>query len=53
MFEWTTEKENISRRAKMSLQKKLEGIRLMNELTDRVLTDRQKTIRRKLRESNN
>lgn len=53
MFEWATQKENISRRAKISLQNKLEGIRLMNELADKVLTNRQKMMRRKLRERNN
>lgn len=53
MFGWTTQKENILRGAKISSRKKLEGIRLMNELADKVLTNRQKMIRRKLRESNN
>ena len=36
----------------MSAAKKLEGIRLMNELADRVLSIRQKLLRRKLREGN-
>ncbi len=53
MSGWATQRENILRRAKISLEKKLEGIRLMNELADKVLTKRQKIIRRKLRESNN
>lgn len=53
MFGWTTQRANILRGARISLQKKLEGIRLMNELTDKVLTSRQKMMRRKLRERNN
>lgn len=50
MFRWQTRKEKIIAGAKISPDKKLEGIRLMNELSDRVLTLRQKLIRRKLRE---
>jgi len=53
MFEWSTQKENILRGARLFPQKKLEGIRLMNELADKVLTIRQKIMRRKLRESGN
>jgi hypothetical protein len=53
MSEWTTQKENILRGTRISLRKKLEGIRLMNELSDRILTKRQKMMRRKLRGSNN
>lgn len=53
MFGWTTQKENILRGAKISLWKKLEGIRLMNELADKVLTNRQKIMRRKLRGRHN
>ena len=52
MFGWRTQKENILRGAEISLRKKLEGIRLMNELADKVLTHRQKAMRRKLREDN-
>jgi len=51
MSGWATQKEDILRRARISLQKKLEGIRMMNELADKVLTGRQKMIRRKLREA--
>ena len=51
MFKWQTEKERIRRAKTISPQKKLEGFRWMNELADRVLTNRQKAIRRKLRES--
>lgn len=51
MFRWPTKKENILRGAKISLEKKLEGIRLMNELADKVLTKRQKLLRLKLRGS--
>ena len=53
MFGWVTQRANILRGARISWQKKLEGIRLMNELADRVLTSRQKMMRRKLRENNN
>jgi len=49
MFTWETKKEKILKGAKISAEKKLEGIRLMNELADKVLTSRQKTIRIKLR----
>lgn len=50
-FGWLTQKENIARGAKIFLQKKLEGIRLMNELSDKILTRRQKLIRRRLRQA--
>ncbi len=50
-FGWTTNKEKILRGLKISPEKKLEGIRLMNELADKVLTGRQKAIRRKLRDA--
>jgi hypothetical protein len=49
MFGWETRKEKILKGTKISAQKKLEGIRLINELADRVLTQRQKLIREKLR----
>lgn len=49
---WETQKEKIIRGAKMPAAKKLEGIRLMNELADKVLSVRQKLLRRKLRETN-
>lgn len=51
MFRWQTYKERVLRGANISPGKKLEGFRLMNELTDKILTVRQKAIRRKLRES--
>ena len=47
-FGWETKKEKVLRGASISPEKKLEGIRLMNELADKVLTNRQKLIRRKL-----
>ena len=50
MFGWETERSKIIRGARISLEKKLEAFRLMNELSDRVLTPHQKYIRRKLRE---
>lgn len=46
-----TERERLLRGVKISAEKKLEGMRLMNELADKVLTKRQKLVRRKLRES--
>ena len=52
-FGWVTPRENILRSARISLQKKLEGIRLMNELADKILTRRQKLVRRRLRRSSN
>ena len=48
-FGWGTKKEKILRGLKISPQKKLEGIRLMNELADRVLSNKQKASRRSLR----
>ncbi len=49
MLGWQTGKERILRGARMSAQKKLEGIRQMNELTDMALTVHQKIIRQKLK----
>jgi hypothetical protein len=51
IFKWETEREKILRGAKMSPAMKLKGIRLMNEMADRALTQRQKAVREKLRES--
>ena len=51
IFQWETEREKILRGARISAEKKLEAIRLMNELADLALTKRQKMIRQKLRES--
>jgi len=51
-FGWETRKEKAVRAVTMSAEKKLEGIRLMNELADMVLSKRQKAARRKLRETN-
>jgi len=53
MFGRASQRENILKGLRISLQKKLEGIRLMNELSDKILTKHQKMIRRRLRESNN
>lgn len=50
-FGWETRKEKIIKGAKISAKKKLEGIRLINELADKVLTKHQKVIRYKLREN--
>lgn len=52
-FGWETKREEIIRGANISAKEKLEGIRLMNELVDKVLTTRQKILRRKLREMGN
>ena len=51
IFKWETKKERIIRGARISTEKKLEGIRLMNELSDKVLSRRQLLIRKKLRET--
>lgn len=45
-----SEKEKVLRSSRMPPLKRLEGIRLMNELADKVLNLRQKRLRRKLRE---
>ena len=50
MFGWETERARIIRGAKISPGKKLEAFRLMNELSDKVLTPRQKFARREVRE---
>ena len=43
---WKTANEIILRGVKIAPKKKLEGMRLLNELADRVLTARQKKMRR-------
>lgn len=50
IFGWESKKEKIQKSIRISAEKKLEGIRLMNELADQVLGKRQKIIRQKLRE---
>ena len=50
-FGWETKKDRILIGIRMSADKKLEGIRLMNELADKVLSDHEKILRRKLREA--
>lgn len=52
-FGWETMQAKILKGTRISAQKKLEGIRLLNELADKVLTREQKIIRRKLRENPN
>lgn len=49
IFKWQTEKERVLRGAKISPKEKLEAFRLMNELADKVLTKKQKIMRRKMR----
>lgn len=44
-------KETIERGSRISAASKLEGMRLLNELADKVLTLRQKIARRKARET--
>ena len=51
MFQWETREEQIKRRTKILPLKKLESLRAMNEFADIALTDRQKKLRRKIRES--
>ena len=51
IFKWETKQERALRGIQISPEKKLEGIRLMNELSDKVLSRRQKTIRQRLRKS--
>jgi len=50
-YKWQSDSERALRGSKVSAYKKLEGFRLMNELADKVLSPRQKALRRKLRES--
>lgn len=47
---WETKREKILRGARISPGKKLEGIRLMNELADSALIESKKVVRRKVRE---
>lgn len=49
---WESEREKVLRASKISSFKKLEGIRLMNELADGVLSLKQKQLRRKMRGNN-
>lgn len=52
MFDWESKNEKILKGARISPAKKLEGIRLMNELADKVLSTRQKLLRQKSKLSN-
>jgi len=49
IFAWGTKQERILKGVQISAENKLQGIRLMNELADRVLSSRQKSVRQKLR----
>jgi len=51
-FGWEGEREKVLRASKIAPFKKLEGIRLMNELADKVLSLKQKQLRRKMRGNN-
>ena len=51
MFNWESEEEKLRRYMRIPPAKKLEALRRMNEFFDQVLTDEQKAIRRKLRET--
>ena len=50
MFGWDTKKQRLIRGLNISPEKKLEGIRLMNELADKALSPKQIKARRKHRE---
>jgi hypothetical protein len=49
VYRWETKKEKILKGLAISPEKKLEGMRLLNELTDKVLSFSQKRLRRRLR----
>ena len=49
MFGWESSRERLLRSANISAEKKLEGLRLMNETADKILKKHQKLARRKLR----
>ena len=51
MFNWETEKEKVLKGAKIAPKKKLESIRLLNELADKALTQEQKLMRQKLKKT--
>lgn len=51
IFQWETKKERALRGLRISCRKKLEAIRLMNELADKILSKHQKSIRQELREN--
>lgn len=51
IFQWETREEQIKRRKKIAPLKKLESLRAMNEFIDKALTDKQKRMRRKIRET--
>jgi hypothetical protein len=46
---WESSKQRLLRGLKISAEKKLEGLRLMNETADKILKKDQKIVRRKLR----
>jgi len=48
---WESEREKALRASKIPPFKKLEGIRLMNELANSVLSLKQKQLRRKIRKN--
>lgn len=52
IYRWPTKRERALRNAEISALKKLEGLRLMNELADKVLTKNRQMTRRKLKEKN-
>lgn len=49
IYRWSTKKERALRNSEISALKKLEGLRLMNELADKVLSKSQQIARRKLK----
>ena len=48
---WASKKEIVLRGMRIAPGAKLEGFRMMNELADKILSARQKFIRKKLKES--
>jgi hypothetical protein len=51
ILKWETKQGRVLKGMRMSGEKKLEGIRLMNELADKVLSKHQKRIRQKFRKA--
>jgi hypothetical protein len=49
IFKWQSENEKLLKGIKISPEKKLEALRLMNELADKVLSKQKKSMRSKLR----
>ena len=50
-FEWETDEEKLRRSMHLSPYEKLRALREMNEFFNKVLSDKQKALRRRLRET--